>query len=117
MIEPRRPHRKSYTPEFEDQAVRLALELGNIEAASRQLDVGASLLGGWVGLSKAASERGLGLAESIDEKSRNAILEREIANLRMENEILKKATAYFAADHLPRNTPGSGGIGRSIRSS
>ena len=26
--------RKSYTPEFKEQAVRLALELGNIEAAS-----------------------------------------------------------------------------------
>jgi transposase len=98
--------RKSYTSEFKEQAVRLALELGNIEAASRQLDVGASLLGGWVGLSKAARDRGMGLADSIDEKSRNSVLERENANLRMENEILKKATAYFAAGHLTQSTLG-----------
>ena len=98
--------RKSYTPEFKEQAVRLALELGNIEAASRQLDVGASLLGGWVSLSRAAQDRGMGLADSLDEKARNSALERENANLRMENEILKKATAYFAAGHLPQSTLG-----------
>ena len=115
MDELRRPHRKRYTPEFKEQAVRLALELGNIEAASRQLDMGSSLLGGWVGLSKAAQDRGMGLADSLDEKTRNSVLERENAKLRMENEILKKATAYFAAGHLAQSTHGFKDTGRGTR--
>ena len=115
MIDPNRKSRKSYTPQFKEQAVLLAQDLGNIEAASRQLDVGASLLGGWIGLSNAAKARGKGLAESLDETSRNAALEKENAYLRMEIDILKKATAYFAVGHLPHGTPGSRDIGRSTR--
>ena len=115
MIEPKKRARKSYTSHFKEQAVLLAQDLGNIEAASRQLDVGASLLGCWVGLSNAAKARGRGLAETLDETSRNAALEKENAYLRMENEILKKATAYFAVGHLPHGTPGSRDIGRSTR--
>ena len=115
MMDQKKPSRKHYTSEFKEQAVNLAAELGNIEAASRQLDIGASVLWTWVSLSRVAQARGMGLADSLDETSRNAALEHENARLRQENEILKKATAYFAADHLSQSTPGSRGTARSTR--
>ena len=47
---------------------------------------------------------------ALEEKARIAALEKEVANLREENEILKKATAYFARDRVPpKSTPGSKG--------
>ena len=38
---------------------------------------------------------------ALEEKARLAALEKEVAHLREENEILKKATAYFAKESLP----------------
>lgn len=104
-----------YTPEFKEQAVKLALELKNIAAASRQLGVSTTCIRGWISTANTATANDQTLAEKIAEQSKIKTLEREISNLRMENEILKKATAYFAADHLNRSTPGSKSMSSIIR--
>lgn len=109
-------HIRQYSSEYKEQAVRLARELGSGTAASVQLGIDRSVVSSWIRQSESAQSQGRGLCEVLDEKARNAQLERENASLREENEILKKATAYFAAAHLPRNTPGSNSIGRNSRS-
>jgi len=114
MSEEKKRSKKVYSPDFKERAVKVAADLGNVAGASRQLGVGYSLLHGWINAADVARSRGDGLAYSLEEKARTARLERENAALREEVEILKKATAYFAAGHLLRSTPGSKHTARSI---
>jgi transposase len=107
MSESKKRAKRSFTPEFKEQAIRLSRELGTVAAACRQLDLSDSLLRTWIREQKAAQGQGQSLGEAMATKEHLAKLERENARLREEVAILKKATAYFAADHLPRSTPGS----------
>jgi transposase len=102
--------RRAYDPGFKERAVQMAAESRNIAETARQLGVGYSLLNSWINASELARSKGQGLAMALEEKARMSALEKEVANLREENEILKKATAYFARDRVPpRSTPGSKG--------
>jgi transposase len=99
--------RKRYDPSFKERAVKMTEESGNIAETARQLGVGYSLLNSWRNAAELARSKGQGLAMALEEKARLAALEKEVAQLREENEILKKATAYFARDRVPpRSTPG-----------
>jgi len=83
----------TYTKEFQQNAVRLALNGEKSKAAvARELGVPEWKLRDWV---RAA------MKTSIKNGSRSAIddllaLQQENKKLRMENEILKKAATYFA---------------------
>ena len=93
-----------YTREFRQEAVKLIIEQHLSWAkAARQLSLPTSTLGNWV---KAYQEGKLGeigktfrpLTEIEMELAR---MRRENSTLKMENEILKKAAAYFARESLP----------------
>ncbi len=100
--------RRRHDAAFKERAVAKAAESGNIAETARQLGVGYSLLNSWRNAAELARSKGQGLAMALEEKTRLAALEREVAQLREENEILKIATAYFARDRVPpRSTPGS----------
>ena len=100
--------RRRHDSAFKERAVAMAAESGNIAETARQLGVGYSLLNSWRNAAELARSKGQGLAMALEEKVRLAALEKEVALLREENEILKKATAYFARDRVPpRSTPGS----------
>jgi transposase len=90
--------RKVYTPEFKRSAVALVTEQGYTpEAAAKSLGVKLGTLKYWL----KQARRGGGVAdpaEQADLKKRNAELEREVARLRMERDILKKAAAFFAKE-------------------
>ena len=108
MEDKARSVRRSYDPGFKERAVAMASESRNIAETARQLGVGYSLLNNWINAAELARSKGQGLAMALEEKARLAALEKEVAQLREENEILKKATAYFARDRVPpRSTPGS----------
>lgn len=107
MIKDKKIVRRSFTPTFKENAVRLAQELGNTSAACRQLDVSQSLLRSWSIASQLRQGTGVGLAASLHEKERVIKLERQVKALEEENAILKKATAYFAQGHLNRGTSSS----------
>lgn len=87
--------RKSYTDEFKAEAVSLVVNEGMPAATvARDLGINPSTLGLW--LKAASSERGDGVSE--DERSELQRLRKENRELKMEREILKKATAFFARE-------------------
>ncbi len=101
------PKRKTYTAEFKENAVKRALENGNRSLVARQLNISYTILTSWIALAKKANATGTSLSQSITEKERISELEKKNRALEEELEIIKKATAYFAKEHLPKNTPGS----------
>ncbi len=96
--------RQQYTTEFREQAVQLVLvqKLPILEAA-RRLSMSGKTLKNWVGRARRGQLATLGesrrpVTELEAELSR---LKRDLAEARMERDILKKATAYFAKAQLP----------------
>lgn len=90
--------RRIYTDDFKAQAVSLSDRVGRMTAA-RQLDVPVKTLAHWV----AAAREGKPLSSAqrptiSDSQSEIARLQAENAQLKMEREILKKATAFFAKE-------------------
>jgi transposase len=88
--------RRSFTDEFKAGAVRLVLDEGKtVAAVARDLDLTASALAGWVKQARADRSNGAtGL--TTEERAELARLRRENRELRMERDILKKATTLFA---------------------
>ena len=95
---------QSYTPEFKSEAVKLVLEQGLQQSlAARRLGIPDGTLAGWVAAAKKATESVSvpGSRSSAELLAENARLRKELAEARMERDILKKATAYFARESLP----------------
>jgi transposase len=92
-----------YTPEFRAEAVKLVSEQGlSQETAAKRLAIPKGTLANWVVSSK-ASTRPLapGARSAAELAAENARLRKDLAEARMERDILKKATAYFARESLP----------------
>jgi transposase len=93
--------RKKYSKEFKLDAVSLVLDQGYTRReAARSLDVNEQMLGRWVKEHKDSEDgqafRGNGkLAPEQEEIKR---LKGQVKRLEMEREVLKKATAFFAAE-------------------
>lgn len=88
--------RRSFTDEFKAGAVRLVLDEGKtISQVGRDLDIAQSVIGNWVKQERADRSNGkTGL--TTEERSELSRLRKENRELRMERDILKKATAFFA---------------------
>jgi transposase len=89
---------RKFSPEFRDEAVRLVIESSRpIARVARELDVNEGTLGNWVTRYRAdhADDEP---ALTVSERARLREAERQNRELRMENEFLKKAAAYFARD-------------------
>ncbi|TWU06946.1 Transposase [Symmachiella macrocystis] len=86
--------RRSYTEEFKAEAVKLVTEQGySLAAAAQNLGVSANSLWAWK-RKITATEEGESMTE--DERLELGSLREEVRRLRMERDILKKATAFFA---------------------
>ena len=98
------PSQRRYPPELRDRAVRMVLETfkqtgtrtGVITRIARQLGIGTESLRSWV--RQAEVDGGLRPGTSTQDKERIAVLEREVRELRRTNEILRTASAFFAAE-------------------
>ncbi len=94
--------RKRYTEEFKREAVRQALQPGSSTAkVAHDLQIHANLLHRWL-RERAASKnirmaKGDAAAASVLAQE-NQRLQRELAKMKTERDILKKATAYFAKE-------------------
>ena len=96
----RRRARRQFSDEFMAGAVRLVLDEGKtVGAVARELDLTPSSLGNWVKQARADRTKGkTGL--TTEERAELARLRKENRELRMERDVLKKAAAFFAKDHL-----------------
>ena len=87
-----RRHRR-YSPEFKAEAIRLAQTSdAPLSAIARELGVAVPTLHAWVEAARPQPREPL----TDDERSELLRLRRETRQLRMERDILKKATAFFA---------------------
>src|SRR5690625_7140212 len=111
----RKNTRRSYTDDFKSQAVALSDSIGRAEAA-RQLGIPVQSLANWVTAPNAVRPLRSPKRKPVDElESELSRLRAENARLRMEREILKKATAFFAKERTG-GTPSSHDSGPDIRS-
>jgi transposase-like protein len=92
-------HRRQFSPQFKAEAVQVVIETGKpIAAVARDLGIHDGTLGNWV-YAWRREHPGPDQPVSPVERARVKELEDEVARLRMENEFLKKAAAFFAREH------------------
>ena len=90
--------RRRYTDDFKAQAILLAEPLGPAKAAL-QLDMSVKTLSNWLDASRAGRALSAPSRKPVGElESELARLRAENATLKMERDILKKATAFFARE-------------------
>jgi transposase len=91
--------RRSFTPEFKADAVRLA-KAGDrsIKQVAKDLDLTETALRDWV--RRAEIDEGKGPPDALTSAEREELvrLRRDVKRLEMEREILKKAAAFFAKE-------------------
>ena len=91
--------RRSFTPEYKAEVVGLVRDGGKtISALSRDLGLTESSVRKWVERSETDAGRGDPKVLTTAERGELSQLRRENRQLRMEREILKKATAFFAKE-------------------
>ena len=101
-------HRTRYRAEVRERAVRLVLDQQGehssqweaINSISAKIGCTAETLRRWV--RQAERDRGVRSGPTTEERDRIRALERENRELRQANEILRKASAYFAQAELDR---------------
>ena len=93
--------RRTFSREFKQEAVALVLDHGySYAAAGRSLGINGNLVSRWKRqLEDEASEAFPGNGKRTAEQQRIHELETENRRLRMEKEILKKATAFFVKEN------------------
>ncbi len=93
-----------YTREFRQEAVKLVMEEKlSLPEAGRRLSLPPSTLGYWVKVYKAGKLGDVGKTyRPLTEVEKElAWAKKELAEVKMERDILKKAAAYFARESLP----------------
>ena len=101
-------HSTRYPAEVRDRAVRLVLDHAGehgshweaISSIAAKIGCTAETLRRWV--RQAERDSGMRAGPTTDERDRLRALEREVRELRQANEILRKASAYFAQAELDR---------------
>lgn len=94
--------RRVFGREFKLEAVKLVMERGvAVAQAARDLDVAESVLRRWIReLATSPAQAFPGHGQVRPEQQEIDRLRREVAKLRAERDILKKAAAYFARDAI-----------------
>ncbi len=95
--------RRKFSREFKLEAVKLVTQRGvSVPQAAKDLDVHENVLRKWVReLREAPQEAFPGQGEQkVQDDAEIARLRKEVAKLKMERDILKKAAAYFAKESM-----------------
>jgi transposase-like protein len=88
---------RKFTPEYRQEAVKQVVDTPTpIAEVARNLGINPGTLGTWV--SKYREEHPASEELSLPERARLRELERETRELRLQNDFLKKAAAYFARE-------------------
>jgi transposase-like protein len=107
-METKKTTKKAFSPEVRERAVRMvrehqgdhASQWAAISSIAAKIGCTAETLRLWVRRSE--RDQGLRAGLTTDERERLKALERENRELRQANEILRKASAYFAQAELDR---------------
>jgi transposase-like protein len=99
-----------FSPEVRQRAVRMVLDYGGDHASqwaaigsiAAKIGCTAETLRKWV--RQAERDAGQRPGSTTEERERIKTLEREVRELRQANEILRKASAYFAMAELDRRS-------------
>ena len=92
--------RRAFTKAFKAQAVGIVRDSGKpVGTVARELDLTETALRSWVRQAEIDGGRGSVGALTTDEREELGRLRREVRTLRMERDILKKATAFFAKEN------------------
>ena len=92
--------RRKHTPEFKREALNLVIDQQlSIAEVARRLGISQSLLHKWKVQFAAQGEQAFpGKGQQTPQEAELTRLRRENEQLRMERDILKKATAFFARE-------------------
>lgn len=91
--------RRSFTPEYKDEAARMVVELSRpVASVARELGLNEQSLRNWVNAyRKAHADEEPPL--TLPERARLRELEKENRELRLEKEFMGKAAAFFAREY------------------
>ena len=94
--------RRKFSREFKLEAVKLVRERGvSVSQAARDLDLHENVLRKWVREAEADPQSAFpGNGQMRPEQQEIERLRRELARMKAERDILKKAAAYFARDSI-----------------
>lgn len=89
--------RPVFSPEFKEEAVKLVIDSSRpIPDVARQLNIHVNTLRNWLNKYRANHDsEDLSVAERAELRA----LKREVAELKMKNEFLGKAAAFFAQEY------------------
>lgn len=94
--------RRKFDAEFKEGAVRIVRETGRpIAQVAKELGINEGTLGNWVNRDRRAREDG---DEALGESEREELkrLRGEVAELRMERDVLKRSTALWVKEAMDR---------------
>lgn len=94
--------RRRFTREFKQEAVHLVTQRGvSVAQASRDLGLNPNVLRKWVREQRTDPANAFpGEGQQQPEQAELTRLRREVAKLKLERDILKKAAAYFAVESM-----------------
>ena len=94
--------RRKFSREFKLEAVKMVQGRGvTLKQVARDLDLNENMLRRWVReFGEDPQDAFPGLGQMKPEQAEIARLQREVAKLKMERDILKKAAAYFAKESM-----------------
>ena len=103
-ITPGKPNTRRYSDSEKDNAVRMVLQLrkelgtdqGTVGRVARQLGIGVESLRQWV--RQRDVDSGVKAGVTTEDAEELKALRQEVKELRRANDILKKASAFFAAE-------------------
>lgn len=99
MAKEERRKRRRFSDEYKAETVRLIKSSGkSVGQMALELGIGETALRRWIAQAEVEAGRGREGALTRSERTELVELRRENQRLRMEREILKKATAFFAKE-------------------
>jgi transposase len=92
--------KQAFTTEFKELSVKRVADGQSIPGAARELGISEQTLRNWVKAAATGPLAGAGAKTVKPEEMELSRLRAELVRLKRENEILKKAAAYFAQEML-----------------